>query len=270
MVSADFFDALGVSELAGRVFNAADLSSGQPVALVNQSFVRNVLSGRNPIGRRVRFVDAPDGRFGPWHDVVGLVPDLGMNVLNPAEGAGVYRLLSPGQVHPVRLAVRLRQDPGTLAERVRAIALAMDSRVRLYDLVPLDRIARNEQAGYRLLAAVMAAIAGTALLLSTAGIYSLMSFTVAQRTREIGIRAALGGNPRRIALAIFSRAVAQIGLGALTGLAVVLLADADSRQEPAVVAGVVGLMMTVGTLACGVPAARALRIPPTEALRDVG
>jgi predicted permease len=269
-VEVDFFDALGVSMVAGRAFHAGDRSSDRPVVIVNQSFVRDVLGGRNPMGRRVRLAAARNDAPGPWQEIVGVAPDLGMDVLNPAEGAGVYRPMAPGQVHPVHMAVRLRQDPAAFAERLRAVALTMDPHLRLYDVLPLDRIADSQVAGYRLLASVVGAVAAIALLLSTAGIYSLMSFTVAQRTREIGIRTALGGNPRRIALAIFGRALAQISLGALAGLAIVVLADADSRQEPAVVAGVVALMMTVGVLACGWPAARALRIAPTEALRDAG
>jgi predicted permease len=269
-VDVDYFAVLEVPVASGRAFNAGDLSADRPVVVVNQSFVRNVLGGRNAIGRRVRIAAEGNAEPGPWQEIVGVVPDLGMDVLNPAEGAGVYRPLAPGQAHPVRVAVRLRQEPEAFAERLRAIALEMDPQVRVYDLIALDRIAGSQVSGYRLLAAAVGAVAAIALLLSTAGIYSLMSFIVAQRTREIGIRTALGANPRRIALAIFGRALAQISIGALTGLAIVVLADADSRQEPAVVGGVVVLMMTVGVLACGLPAARALRIDPTEALRDAG
>ena len=119
-----------------------------------------------------------------------------------------------------------------------------------------------------MLGTVLALIAGVALLLSTVGIYSLMSFTVSQRTREIGIRIALGARPRRIVAAIFSRAFAQVGLGALAGVTILLLAETEESRNLALLAAVAVLMMGVGLAACGVPALRALRIQPTEALKD--
>ncbi len=140
--------------------------------------------------------------------------------------------------------------------------------MRLYDPVPLDTVGQAEQAGMRMLGTVLALIAGVALLLSTVGIYSLMSFTVSQRTREIGIRIALGARPRRIVAAIFSRAFAQVGLGALAGVAILLLAETEESRNLALLAAVAVLMMGVGLAACGVPALRALRIQPTEALKD--
>jgi ABC-type antimicrobial peptide transport system permease subunit len=120
----------------------------------------------------------------------------------------------------------------------------------------------------RLFVTALAAVGGIALLLSLAGIYALMSFTVAQRTREIAIRAALGAHPRRIVGAIFSRALLQIGLGVVAGAALVSLSVAGAPNGAAIVAAVAALMMGVGLLACALPAIRALRVHPSDAFRD--
>ena len=266
-VSPGFFAALGTPIIAGRAFHSGDAAAAQPVALVNESFVRHVLGGRNPIGQRVRLLEANGGEPGPWREVVGVVPDLGMSPMDPDDGAGVYQPLALDGATRVRVAIRLRGDPASFAPRLRAIA-AVDPTIRLYDPMPLDTVGESDQAGMRMLGIVLALIAGVALLLSTVGIYSLMSFTVSQRTREIGIRIALGARPRRIVAAIFSRAFAQVGLGALAGVALLLLADTEESSNLALLAAVAVLMMGVGLAACGVPALRALRIQPTEALKD--
>lgn len=113
----------------------------------------------------------------------------------------------------------------------------------------------------------MSVVAGIILLFALVGIYALTSFTVAQRTREIAIRAALGANPRRIIVAIFSRALGQIGLGILVGAILVSLTIAADPQGFRLVGGVAAAVLIVGLLGCLFPAARALRIQPIEALR---
>ncbi len=105
------------------------------------------------------------------------------------------------------------------------------------------------------------------LLLSATGIHALMAFTVARRTREIGIRAALGARPRRVMAGIFSRAFLQIGLGVLAGSGLAAVWGLDSAREAGILLATIGVMLTVGLLSCAVPLRRALRIQPTEALR---
>jgi ABC-type antimicrobial peptide transport system permease subunit len=128
----------------------------------------------------------------------------------------------------------------------------------------------------RLLAAVIGLFTIVALLLSSTGIYAMMAFTVSQRTREIGIRAALGAHPGRIVGAIFARALRQLAAGAAVGAvgatALVLtgLSDQLAQDGPWLMLGVAALVVAVGLVACAVPARRALRIQPTEALRQVG
>jgi predicted permease len=269
-VALDFFDALNTPILAGRAFTAADLTAARPVVMVNQSFVRSVLGGRHALGQRVRFLN-DEGEPGDWHDIVGVVPDLGMSMMRQAdakEAAGLYRPLALDRITRVIIAIHVHGDPASFAPQFRALVPAVDPTLRLYDVMPLDRVGRIGQSAIRMLGVALAAIAAVALLLSTVGIYSLMSFTVSQRTREIAIRVALGARPRRIVAAIFSRAFAQVGLGALAGVMILLLARTEESRNVLLLGAVALVMMTVGLAACSVPALRALRIQPTEALKD--
>ncbi|HEV2734673.1 MAG TPA: ABC transporter permease, partial [Longimicrobiaceae bacterium] len=274
-VDADYFEVLGAPTVAGRPFHAGDLEPGRGVVIVNRSFVDRVLGGRNPVGRRVRYAGSGDGdegadaEPGPWHEIVGVVPDLGMTMGDAGEGAGIYHPVAPGAAPPVHVAVRVRGEPESLAPRLREVAVSVNPDLRLYDVLPLDQVQRDLMATYGFWLRVALLASGVVLLLSTAGIYSVMSFTVSRRTREIGIRVALGADRRRIVAAIFSRSLAQVGLGIVVGtvLVVALAGGIRSARMVVLLSSGLGLMVAAGTLACIVPTRRALRIEPTEALR---
>lgn len=217
-VDVDYFDVLGAPILAGRSFHAADLESGHRVVIVNQSFVERVLQGRNPLGRRVRFANSPD-EPGPWYEIVGVARDLGMNYLGSTSGnagAGLYYPLAP-EGYPVHMAVKVRGDPASFAPRLRAVAAGVDARLHLQDLRPLDELYHGVINAAAVLLRVCLLMNSVALLLSLAGIYSVMAFAVSRRTREIGIRVALGVDARRVLLAIFSRPLAQVAVGIVAG-----------------------------------------------------
>jgi predicted permease len=282
MVEPGFFDAFDAPVIAGRAFHDGDLEPGRDAVIVNQSFVRQVLGGRDPIGRRVREVREPGRSAQPGqpparlYEIVGVVRDLGMSTEGPDLNAGLYRPATPGG-DEMRVAVRVAGGPpSALAPRLRAIALAVDPAVHVDEVLSLDEVGRSERMAMRLLAAVIGLFTIVALLLSSTGIYAMMAFTVSQRTREIGIRAALGAHPGRIVGAIFARALRQLAAGAAVGAvgatALVLtgLSDQLAQDGPWLMLGVAALVVAVGLVACAVPARRALRIQPTEALRQVG
>ncbi len=173
------------------------------------------------------------------------------------------------------MAVHVRGDPESFAPRLRTIAGAVDLTLRLDEFLPLDRVNQDELRFYAFWFTVIVLVSSIALLLSIAGIYAVMAFTVSRRTREIGIRVALGSDPRRIVTAIFWRPLAQVGLGVVAGggLVAALLRTglgALSAREVGLVVAYAALMMGVCMLACVVPTRRALRIEPTEALRADG
>ncbi|HYW06800.1 MAG TPA: ABC transporter permease [Longimicrobium sp.] len=279
-VAAGFFRALDAPVLSGRAFDAGDVEFDRNVVIVDQTFVRTILGGRNPIGRRIRQAAVERETTGEWQEIVGVVRNLTLGSEGTAEDAVLYRPAAPGGAYPVHMAVHVRGDPKMLAPRLRTLAADVDPTLRLYDLMPMNEIGQADQMTLGIWARVLALVGAITLLLSTAGVYSLMSFTVTRRTREIGIRAAVGASPRSILRSIFTPALAQVGIGVVAGSIPGSFLVAWGFPEVARGAGlalggaaflvVAAFMLGVALLACVVPARRALRIPPTEALRAAG
>ncbi len=280
-VDADYFDVLGAPLLAGRAFNGGDLASNARVVIVNESFVRLVLGGRNAIGRHVRDrygaggPRAGDAEPGPWHEIVGVVPDLGMSRATDPKVAGVYHPLAIERDGPLHLAVHVRgADAGAFELRLRTVAAAVDATLRLDDVARMDKLSDPSIAFAMFWVRLVSVVSAVAMLLSLAGIYAVMSFTVARRTREIGIRVALGASRRRVVAAVFTRPLMQVGLGVVAGGVLTVIAR-DGVDEPSASLFLSALaysvlMLGVCLLACIVPTRRALRIEPTEALRIDG
>jgi putative ABC transport system permease protein len=268
-VSQGFFAAFGTSVVAGRDFAPLDFETGHAL-IVNESFARHVLGGRNAIGQRVRIGsgEVESVASQDWYEIVGMVRDFGWQLPRADEQSAMYRPSQPFVGRASQLVVRLR-DPETFAMRLRSVAADVDPTIRLLDLQPLATAGGGEATMNWALTAVAWLISCIVLLLSATGIHSLMSFTVARRTREIGIRAALGARPGRIVVAIFSRAFLQILAGVVVGSAPVLLGVRSTRQLLLLVAADV-IVMVAGGAACVLPLRRALRINPTEALRAEG
>ena len=268
-VSRGFFDAFRTSLVAGRDFEPLDFEVGR-VLIVNESFARHVFGQRNPIGQRIRIlqgeVDLATGD--EWHEVVGMVRDFGWQLPLPHEQSAMYLPSLPtGRAR--NLAVRLR-DPATFPTRLRAIAAEVDPTIRLTDVQPLARAGGGEAQMNWTLTSIAWVIGSIVLLLSATGIHALMSFTVARRTREIGIRAALGAGQGRIVAGIFSRAFLQISAGILVGSALAALVGFGSTRQMMLLLAADGIMLVVGLAACALPIRRALSIDPTEALRAEG
>jgi putative ABC transport system permease protein len=279
-VEADYFDVLGIPILSGRGFHSGDLGSAARVVIVNRPFVDQVLGGRSALGRRVRYVagesfeDESDWEGGPWHEIVGVVRDLGRT--SGYGRAGIYHPLDRQTTYPVHLAIHMRADPASFAPRLRAVAAAVDPTLRLDAVMPLTEVTNSELEFYGFWFRLTLLVSAIALLLSLAGIYAVMSFTVARRTREIGIRVALGADPRRIVASIFRRPLTQVGVGVMAGgvlTAALTLIFLERLLRPSEVTAVIAyamLMMGVCLLACVVPTRRALRVEPTEALKADG
>jgi ABC-type antimicrobial peptide transport system permease subunit len=174
----------------------------------------------------------------------------------------------------VRMTVHVAGEPSSVVGLVRGVAAELDPTLVVHQ--PATRAEREEMGlvFVRLYGYAVGFVMFAVLLLSTAGTSSMMSFTVSQRTREIGIRTALGAGPRQVVTEVFSRAIRQLGLGTLLGLGVGLVASnvfASSpalAQGPGLPLGLAATLLVLGLVACGRPIRRALRIQPTEALRD--
>ncbi|HEX6315726.1 MAG TPA: ABC transporter permease [Gemmatimonadaceae bacterium] len=276
-IDPDYFDVLGVPILSGRRFHSGDLQPGVRSVIVNEPFVTSVLGGKNPLGRRIRYVAgesslspaSPDDA--PWHEIVGVVPDLG--TINGYGRAGIYHPVTRDHAYPTYLVMRVTGDAAAFAPVLRSVATAVDPTLRLYNVAPMSGVADTEIAFYRFWFRLTLGVSAVALLLSLAGIYAVMAFTVSRRTREIGIRVALGSDPRRIIGAIFRRPLIQVAAGVAVGtLFVAALFSLGRGALPTAMQfariGAYGLGMTlVCLLACIVPTRRALGVEPTDALR---
>lgn len=271
-VEPDFFSTFEAAPLAGRLLVPADYVDTSHVVVVNQSFVEKVLGGRNAIGRRIRY------RFGngqqqpdrPWMEIVGVVRNMGMAAEPAPTTAGVYVPLNLRAVASVMVAARVSGDMAAATNALRSIVAKADSTLRVSDVQPLSAVTANKLRTVNYVVRALSLVSLAALVLALSGIYAVMSFTVSRRTREIGIRVALGSKPSRVVLTILRRPLIQLATGIVFGG---LLTFVIARLIDVTLGFSLGLlgyalvMFGVCLLACVVPARRALRVDPIAALR---
>jgi putative ABC transport system permease protein len=279
-IGPEWFDVFDVPLVAGRTFTGADTTPGATAVIVNGHFGRDVLRSENVLGRRFRYVglstdaNVESVDFEHWYEIVGIVGDIHPNAEPGMVNAMVYHPLTAGQFYPLALAMRFRgSDPLAFASRLREISAAVDPDIILRRVMRAVDFLQLDLGIYRLVILVLALLTASVVVLSAAGIYALMACTVEQRRKEIGIRAALGADPRRILATIFARAFTQLAAGALLGVVVATLLELASDgdfvggRSRTVLPLVAITMMVVGLMAAWGPARRGLRIHPTETLR---
>ncbi len=294
-VDPSYFEVLAAPIVAGRGFTTGDAAPGSRVAIVDQGFVDQILQGRNAVGQQVRFryPGPPSRRWGPgnptdpkgqgeWYDVIGVVRELGVGApTQPGRAAGFYLPRTPDLFDLIHMMVHVRGgDPMTLAPQVRDIAAAVDPSLRLVNVQRANEANNDILWVMTLWQRITVVLSSVALVLSLAGIYAVLSFTLARRTREIGVRVALGASRQRVVVATFRRPLLQVALGIVVGTAIVLTvatliqytefpgSENDlTLQRMAMIMGYGMVMLGVCLLGCVVPTRRALNIEPTIALR---
>lgn len=296
-VGPGFFEAFDRPIVAGRPFHERDRSPAARTVIVNETFARTFLrhaGTASPIGARLRYPAstarshaaqmeqsaAADASADEWFEIVGVVRDFGVTPDDEGnEQPYVFHAASPGTASPLVLSVRMRGNPAPLVARLPAIAAGVDAGLSVQDAQPLDESIRERDANVLAQAGALAGVTALVLLMSAMGIFSLMSVSVSRRTREIGLRAALGANPRHLLAKILSRAFVLMGSGITAGGALLLLVVAlgggptgRSADDVVLFAGYLAVtavvMLTACLLACIEPARRALRLNPIDALRD--
>ncbi|HXT33064.1 MAG TPA: FtsX-like permease family protein, partial [Vicinamibacterales bacterium] len=219
--------------------------------------------------RHLRYVTQQNGND-PWYQVVGVVRDFGLDPEDrdprrDSRRARIYHPLVPGGSYPVRMAVHTTGDPLLFASRLRSIARDVEPTLQVSEIARFDQVAAAGARTMTLLFWAFLALAFVVVLLSLTGIYSVLSFTASQRTREVGIRVALGGRPRHVVAVLFRGPMTQIVLGILIGL---VIADRISEGDMVRVIAVYGCaVVAISALATLGPVRRALRIQPIDALR---
>jgi predicted permease len=272
-IDPDFFEVLGAPVLAGRSFDARDLDAAARTVIVNEPFVEEVLSGGNAIGRRVRYPQQTgDGQvLGDWYEVVGVVPDLGMG---DTRRWGVYHAAVGGHARPVWLLVHVRGDVDAFLTRLRSIAAEVDPSLRLERSTTLEGVVAEDVQVYGFGIRVSIVMSAMALVLSLMGVYATVSFIVSRRTREIGVRVALGADRSDILRGILRRPLAEVALGVVLGALFlawtihwgIFLVEGLGAREVALIAMYALAMECVCATACVVPGRRALGISPSRAL----
>lgn len=279
-VGPGYFQALGTGPLTGRTFVADDFAADAlPVALVNRSFVDRYLGGGNAVGRHIAIPDArpPDAAPAlatPSHRIVGVVPDLGLTATDPERAAGVYLPLTTAW--SFRAVVQTATQPEGLDEAVRGAAFAVDPGIGVNSTIVLSTSLSALRRVFVVAGWGFTGFGGLVLGLSLLATYALLAFEVTRRTREIGVRVALGARPARILTALLSRVAGYVAVGALvgTGLGYLLVEVARATfvhrfppTSPWTFLGLAGLALLVGFAAAWIPARRALSVHPVEALR---
>jgi hypothetical protein len=234
-VDPSYFEVLDAPVLAGRGFTTADAVPGTRVAIVDQGFVDQILQGRNAVGQQVGFrypgpasqrwasgnADDP-ARPGDWYEVIGVVRELGVGAPTQAgRAAGFYIPATPDLFDQIHMMVHVRGgDPMTLAPQVRDVATTVDPSLRLVGVQRADEANNDVLWVMGLWLRITVVLSAVALILSLAGIFAVLSFTVARRTREIGVRVALGASRQRVVVATFRRPLLQVALGVVVGTAI--------------------------------------------------
>lgn len=273
MVSPGYFDAAGMPLLAGRDVSLTDVRDGRQVALVNRAFAERHWPGESPIGKRFWLgSDTSD----PAMDVVGLVGDVRHGGPSRAPRQEFYMPYTQSSFSFMAVVVRAHGDPAALAPAVRQAVLALDADQPVARLSTMEAHVREALSQSRFLSSLTLLFGGLALVLSAIGIYGVMSWSVAVRTKEFGVRLALGARPGTLLRQVLAEGLLVVGAGTAAGL---LLAAAlgrllrtllfeTSSTDAATYAVAAAIVFTASLVAIAVPAVRATRVDPMRALRS--
>jgi predicted permease len=273
-VTNDYLQTIGARLQQGRLFDSRDGASSLRVVIINETFAKGYWSGERPIGKRIQV--GKTGPNEPWLTIVGVVADLRERGLLLAMKPGVYLPVKQiAQPDPSYLAIRTADDPLALVSAVREAIWKVDREQPVSDVRTMRNLMEGETGSQRQVMTLLGTFASLALLLSSLGIYGVLSYAVAQRTQEIGIRMALGAGrfdvlrmvvAEGLGVALIGISLGLVGALALTRVMAGMLFEV-STTDPATFAAVALFLTTVAAAACYLPARRASRVSPTIALR---
>jgi putative ABC transport system permease protein len=272
-VSPGFFDTLGIALRKGRLLADSDVKTGEPVAVISETFASRLLGGGDPIGRRFR-----RGPQMPWISVVGVVADIRRDGKRATIDPQAFLPAAQTQIYPARLqdlAVRFSGDEGRTREALRAAVTAIDPNQPVANVRTLEEVVSRDARDQRFQALLLGVFALLALVLATIGVHGVVSYLVAQRTAEIGVRMALGAGARAILRSLLVGTGLRVLAGAAAGLAAAWMLSTyvgsllfQVTPTDAVTYALASiLLVVVAVSAAAIAAGRATRIDPVRALR---
>jgi putative ABC transport system permease protein len=281
MVGSSYFRTLGIRLTRGRFLDGHDVKGAPPAAVINETMAKRYFGKDNPVGKRIlveeiAFAQTKLGPEIPW-EVVGVVADEKVSGLggNNADNPGMYVPLEQSPQLYQAIIVRGQTNSTLLQRSIRTAILKVNKDQVVDDMKTLEQIKAESVAGERFRSILMGIFGGVALLLAAIGLYGVISYSVVQRTREIGIRAALGANPGNIRALVLRSAMTLTGIGLVIGVAGALglsqvlssMLFNTGKYDAVTFVGVAAMLAVVSALACLVPTRRAMRVNPIIALR---
>ena len=277
VVTPGYAQTMGLTLVDGRFYEERDLAPNQKLFVVDQSFAKKFFPNRSAVGGRFTFGNRPE-KDSDWPVIIGVVKDVPHNGVEEKSGNPfIYQLLPP-QARPGGMTLFLRGDrpPADVVNALRAKVRAIDPTVFLFDTGPLTAVVSSSFDSRRAVMLLLAAFAGLALFLSALGIYGVLAYDVSQRTREIGVRGAIGASREQIIGLILRQGLWKAGVGIVTGLigaallsrSITTLLFGVKPTDPIVYVAVSAVLLIVALLASYLPARRAAAIDPLVALRD--
>jgi putative ABC transport system permease protein len=273
IVSAGYFAAMGIPTLSGDSFSGGERKDGENVAIVSESFAKIAWQGKPAVGRRIRW-----GADGSWLRVIGVVGDVRLSRSRPPE-PHVYLPFTQVQYSPYApsdVVLKTSGNAGALASALRDVVRKIDPNQPVATVMTMDEVMSRSMGGRRFTLSLMTVFGALALTLCAIGIYGVLSYTVNRRTKEFGVRIAIGASMGRVRLEVLRQGLAMTGLGVVVGSgAAALMSRWLARVVPGMtlldtptVAAAAGVLLLVAILACDIPARRATRVDPIAALRD--
>lgn len=280
MVSPAYFLVLGIRVRKGRALSDRDVKGSPPVTVINETMAKKYFPNEEPLGKRILIQEIIPGKtqLGPeiaW-EVVGVVAnEIVSSIDDKRDNPGVYVTNEQSPVFFQALLVRAAMDPAPLQKAIVTAVHEIDKDQPLTDVKTLDQIKSESMASNRLQSMLLGVFAGVAVLLSAIGIYGVISYSAAQRTHELGIRAALGASTGAILGLVLRAGIWMTGIGLAVGFAGTLavsrllatLLFGVGERDPVTIAAVAAILGAVAFLACYIPAQRATRVDPMVALR---
>jgi putative ABC transport system permease protein len=275
IASSDYAKTLGIRLVRGREFTDMDNEKAPRVAIVNARMAQQFLRGRDPIGQRIMF-GAPSPKRAPeWMTIVGVVGDTKLYGLENPSRLELYVPAQQAVTRSMTLVVKSANDPAAQSSAIRSVIASIDKDQPVFAVATMQQLVRDSVSTRRITFIVLGAFSALALVLAAIGIYGVISYSVAQRAHEIGIRMALGAQPGNVLLMVLGQGAKITGVGVLIGLAASLgltrllgrLLYSVSFADPITFAGVTLALALVAMVACYIPARRTLRVDPMSSLR---